>query len=152
MTRLLYIPLAVIAAVALLAGCGGSGDEPLSKAELTKQADAICWKAHNESFTGVTAYVVREKKQANKELPVVLGKAITVATLPAMQGGLEKLEDLSVSSEDEEEMEQFTVALSEAIKVSEEDPASSKSTSGAVYNNANRLAAKFHLGRCKGLP
>jgi hypothetical protein len=48
--RHLALPLLVVAAVAALFGCGGSeggsasGDQPLSKAEFIKSAEAICLK------------------------------------------------------------------------------------------------------------
>jgi hypothetical protein len=153
MTKLLCIPSIVFVVAALLVGCGGSDESTLSTAELTQQADVICWKAHNESFKGISEYTVKHAKELTSLDPqVATGRAIVVATVPALQTGISELEDLAVSDKDEEKVDKFTAALNEAIKATEEDPSSNAATSGVLYRDASKLAREYNFGRCENLP
>jgi len=152
-------PFSILAVAAvslglLFAGCGSSDDDSqLTKAELTKQADAICWKTHNENFNGILAYSKEHKQEfASLEPQAAIGKAIAAVTVPALQKGTAELKDLAAEAEEQEKVEKFVAALDKALKSIENDPTSKAATSGFLYNEANNVAAKSDLGRCESMP
>jgi hypothetical protein len=148
------LAVAFVALGLFLAGCGSSDDDSqLTKAELTKQADAICWKTHNENFDGIVAYSKKHKQEfASLDPQAAVGKAIAAVTVPALQKGTEELKDLAAEAEEQEKVERFVVALDKVLKSIEEDPASKGASAGFLYNEANNVAAKSDLGRCESMP
>lgn len=149
-SRILVIVLA--AAALLVAGCGE--DSTLSKAEFTKEVDAICWKTHNENFKGFQAFVVKNIKDFSKPASqqAALGEGVETITVPALRKGIKELEDLDAAEDEKKNLEEFISALEQSIKTAEENPADKKVTDGLIYADPHKLAREYDLGRCASLP
>lgn len=146
------LALAIATTMLFISGCGS--DSTISSAEFHKKADAICGKAHEESFNGVNAYLISNGKDLANSLPTqeLLAKAVATATVPALRQGIKELEGLDVSGDDEQNLEAFTAALEKANKTVEEKPKDPRVASAAIYEDATSLAGKYHLGKCRFLP
>lgn len=110
-----------IMVLAVGAGCGGGGDSStVTKAEFTKQANAICAKRKKEWQTTLASY---EKKvqdrnasqniEAQKEIAEEL---LDESMLPALQGQLEALEELGAPEGEEKQVETWLADLSKGVK------------------------------------
>lgn len=154
MFQVTRIATIVLAAAALaVAGCGG-GDSTLSRAEFLKEADAICWKTHNENFKGFQAFLVKNFKDFSNpsSQQAALGKGVVAVTVPALQKGSEELEALDAPEDEKQKVEAFVAAIDRAIGTIEENPASKRVTDGLVYGDTHKLARKYEFGRCASLP
>jgi hypothetical protein len=116
---------------ALLLGCGGSGGSGLSKAEFTKQADAICKQAQQEA-----------SEEALKGS--IKGVAVVVATL--LNKEADEIAALDGPSEDAEQIEAIVGSArktAEALEAKGEYPEAK-----ASLVEAEKLAAAYGLDEC----
>lgn len=108
-----------------IAGCGG-GDEvtAVSKAEFTKQADAVCAKSRSQiraagAEMNQKYYELEggetDNKPANLGLEGRLGEEMIDSMLPAMEEQLEGFEALSVPADGEAKVPKMLESYSQAI-------------------------------------
>lgn len=99
-------------AVALMAatvGCGGSGDDPLTKAQLVKQAGAICEHRNGQNVALYKAAVKSAKKEHLSTRAMAL-KVVPEASANQRQA-IKELEDLKPPEALEDRFSQWRVAL-----------------------------------------
>ncbi len=117
------------------AGCGSGGDSStVTKAEFTKQANAICAKRKKEWQTTLAGYEkeVQDKKatgniKVQKEIAEGL---LDESMLPALQGQLESLEDLGAPEGKEKQVEKWLADLSKGIEQVEKNGVESLTATG----------------------
>jgi hypothetical protein len=103
------------------AGCGSGGDSStVTKAEFTKQANAICAKRKKEWQTTLASYE-KEVKEKNvtgnvKAQTEIAEDLLDESMLPALQGQLEGLEDLGAPEGKEKQVEKWLDDLSKGVE------------------------------------
>jgi len=106
-----------VAALAVFAvGCGGSDEEPLTKAEMIKQGDAICKEAANGIAAGYKTFAkekgLKKEEFPDKEQGYEIAEDIY---LPAYQVQAEKLGELTPPSESEDQIEAIVTSTEDAV-------------------------------------
>jgi hypothetical protein len=135
-----------IAAALLLSSCGGGGDEqPLTKAEYVKQANAICKKGVEAKDSVVQALLKaqaqREGKPSKKDY-----EALITAALPALQDMTQELAGLSAPSKGEKVANRMVDQFEAAVKKAEEDPGSALQTD--PFEDATETARSYGIENC----
>lgn len=94
--RLMVAALTAIA-LAVSAGCGGSGGaEPLTKAQFTKQADRICAKTKKEFTQEFTSFVKEQpNEEAGRSQDELFAATVKTIVLPLTQAKAEQIEALA---------------------------------------------------------
>ncbi len=141
-TRGLAAP--ALAAVAVLAGCGG--DETQSEAAWVESADGICAaadqdlnQAAEEQFGGTAPNVDDQAQFVSDEL------------VPSLQSQHDEIADLAAPEGAEDEADALLAALQRGIDKLEADPASiAQQGADAPLAEANQLADKLGLTDCGG--
>jgi len=135
--------VAIVAVLALVAGCGSGDDEggsvevtasSLSKPAFVKEASAICERA-------------RGKLVAIKQ---PLPKAIPATVLPAMESMVEEISELGAPSGDEAEVEAFLQAMQQETESLDEKQASISSFGKLEeeFKTSGGLAKKYGMPKC----
>ena len=143
MTRVALIALAAL----VLAGCGGGGDDRLSREEWTTQADAIC-KVVNDRL-------------AETEQPNTMAELVTVLEqgLEDVEAALADLRELSPPEDMEQDVdawigrveaasEQIEVARDAAKAQDEEALAEALEEGTRINDDGNRRARELGLKEC----
>jgi hypothetical protein len=111
-SRVLVALLVAAFAAALAMGCGGSDEEPITKAAFVKQADAICSKAKLKQRAGLQSYIDKNfgvsGQDAEERLILNFG-------LPPLEEQLRELEELQVPAGDDEEIDAFLSEMDQAL-------------------------------------
>ena len=138
MIKLWAALLIVLAAAAVIAGCGSSDDDSsttasLTKAEFSKEANAICERGRQKALAST----------ATTEAAV-----IEESTLPAIESSIEEVRALQVPQEVET---QIKVLLDSMEAAADEVESKSVSTLGeleATFEKSGNLARESGLSRC----
>ena len=142
---LIFLVLASVGAAAV-AGCGGSGSDPLTKAQFMKQAEAICEKADTAQANELSVALKEDPKapqttKGKEELVLQVG-------LPPIQTEAEELGDLAPPSADEAEVEAIIEGFEEGVEKAEGDPLSVTKPAGNPFTEVEKLAAKYGFKNC----
>lgn len=127
---------AVILAAAAGAGCGGNSEEAgVTKAQFTKQANAICGKRREERAQAF-------KKAAPDEQEVE--QVIVDKSLPPYRQMAKEVEELPAPSDDEEQIEKIFLLMEKAAASVEDD------LTGATpaISEANAAVRAYGLSDC----
>jgi hypothetical protein len=117
----------ILAAAALVSGCGedSATSSGLTKAEFTKQGEAICakrqkaWKASLATYNKqVEERNAASNPQAQEEIAVVL---LEEEMIPAVRTQLEGLEDLPAPEGEEDKVSKMLTTLSKELEKVESD-------------------------------
>jgi hypothetical protein len=139
------IGIAVAVGLAILAvGCGGGGDEALSKAEFLKQGNAICKKAEEERGKVIAAVAQNANPKAN--VAATQEKVIRKA-IPTYEEAARQIAELGVPAGDEAKVESLVSAMEEAAERAIADPATAVATA-IPFKKANELAKDYGLQGC----
>ena len=142
----ILVGLLVVGAVA---GCGGGDESHLSKAQFTKQAEAICTSAYKErQKQGQFALDHPDKAGINDKSPNASEELVVKVALPPVIKMTEELEELSPPEADEETVEAFVDALNKEIENFEEDPNAALIAGRSAYANASKIANELDLESC----
>jgi hypothetical protein len=140
--------LASVAAVAAVAvGCGGGDSDELTKAEFTKQADAICAKSTKQAqanFGAALRKVADKGKSSNEEKAAEVGEEVL---LPYYQSKVDGLESLEPPSADEDRIAAIVGALEKGIDEGGENPEDIIPGLPGI-EEANEMAKKYGLEDC----
>jgi hypothetical protein len=147
--------LAALVALALIvAGCGSSSDETtasISKAEFTKQGNAIC-KAGNEETNEGFENFGKEHNLQNKEPSEAQFEEISETVLiPSVSSQIKEVRALGAPEGEEGEVEEFLTHAEEALEEVEEEPSliSAEGKEEPFYT-VNKEAATLGLAACGG--
>lgn len=152
----LYVGIvAACAALAMIVGGCGGGDEEtsaagaeLSKAEFLKQGNAICAKGNKEVSKGYEAFAKERNLQNQEPTEELLAEAVEAVLLPSVTRQVEELRELGAPAGDEKQVDKILTAAEKAIEETEEKPAPAGVTTGGPFAEAKELAAAYGLKRC----
>jgi hypothetical protein len=139
----LILILAALAAVAVF-GCGGGGEESLTKADYVRQGNAICGKwqqARGALFGKFNKTLSPPVTKAKRE------KAILMILKP-YEVAAQDLGELSPPDGEEAKAEAVVAAMEEAATEAKANPAALLRSS-AVFEKPNELADDYGLKECK---
>jgi len=139
-------------ASALIAGCGGSDDSSLSKAEFVKQGNAICDVGEVTKDNDLEA-AMRAELRKNPEWQPTRAyeeKLATDVALPPVSKMTEELRALGLPSEDADGASAIVEGYEKAIEEVKENPRSVTVSSEVEdpFNKPGELAEKYGLGVC----
>jgi hypothetical protein len=140
--RILAVACGVCALAA--AGCGGSSDQPLTKAEFVKQGSAICKKA--EERRGKIIAKLAEAFNPHGDVPAQQAKVIT-ASLPTYEDMKTELEELGPPKQEAKKVEELLRAMEKAAERASADPHTAI-VSNVQFRQANKLAEEVGLKAC----
>jgi len=129
----------------LIAGCGSSSDEALSKSEFLKQGNAICAKnakAREEAIVEVikthdpNASIKENREEAVQKI------------LPIYEDTAEQIADLGAPKGDEAKVEALAEAMEEAATKLHANPGSAFSQN-TPFVKPNKMAESYGLDACK---
>lgn len=146
---------AVVAAVLLLAGCGGGDDsdtaKSISKEEFIAKGEAIC-KTGNKRMEAELVKFLRDGRgveSLTKPSPEDNEKFLETVLIPNLEREIAEFKELGVPEGDEERVEAIVTALEEGLETAEDNPkAVAAGTSDVVFGIASRLAAEYGLETC----
>lgn len=125
----------LLAAILLSAGCGGGGDDGISKAEFISSADAICKKLHDEldaKSQGIT------KRDAAVEF-------FKDEAIPSAQDEIDQIRALGSPEGDEKTVDALLSAVQDALDRAKADPSS---IDDHTFDEADKLAQGYGLAEC----
>jgi hypothetical protein len=137
--------LSLLVVALLVAGCGGSGDTALTKAEFAKQGNAACkeHKAEQQELFKTVSNSIKpsEVTKADQE------RLISEVLIPPYEKSIESLQDLQAPEGDEKEVEAIIKAMESSVDKVEANPLVALRTT-LQFAGANSLAAKYGLTDC----
>lgn len=145
-TRAIVWPLAVLAVAALaFGGCGGDDEEAsLTKAQFTKQANAICEKSSDERVAEFRARASVKGLSGDQQRE----EAVVEAFIEPFKEMIGELEDLAPPEGDEDEVEAIFDEMKQGVSDLESDPLVVFESEEKMFNNANKLATEYGLTDC----
>lgn len=161
MRRGFLVLLLFITALALVAsGCGEDGSTAdtagdataettatVSKAQFTKQANAIC-AAANREITKISEDFAKENLSEEKRPTTAQITELATLALPTISRQVDELRALDVPAGDEEEVDAILSAAEGAIEKGEQDPTAIYGANGGAFAKANQLSADYGLDKC----
>jgi hypothetical protein len=139
--------IGVIALAAFAAGCGGSDESSLTRAEFVKQGDAICFRAEEQKGKDIQAAINSKYKQSiNKES--VQEEMIVDVALPPIVEMTEELKELGTPEGAEEQYDELISFLEEEAKEIEEEPAIALDPAKATFPKSDRTAREMGMKEC----
>jgi hypothetical protein len=132
--------------ISLIVGCGGGGEETISKAEFIEQADAICKKSTKERSDAFTK-LLNQYDDGNPP-QAELDQLIENDTVPAFKKQREAIAELPSPDEGEEEIEQMLVLLDEAIAKVEAEPDEAINRAAGWFADYEQAAVDFGFKEC----
>lgn len=128
----------------LIAGCGGSSEEPLTKAEFVKKGNKICQEATQTREKEVDELTERFNPNGDQE---AFREEAVISLLPTYQGAAEQIGDLAAPDGDEERVEEIVSAMNEAAEKVEANPQTA-TISNLPFRQANQAAEDYGLNAC----
>ena len=139
------IAVVLIAVAVAIAGCGGGGsDETLTKAEFTKQANAICKKAADRraKIIGHFLQTVDPKEDEKTQQ-----EEVVFAALPTYKSAAQQIDELGAPEGEDEKVQELVKDMEEAVKRAEANPQSAV-VAEAAFKKPNELAKSYGLEDC----
>ncbi|HUB99347.1 MAG TPA: hypothetical protein VMS11_05945 [Solirubrobacterales bacterium] len=130
--------IALVVACLVFAGCGGSGSDPLTKAEFLKQGNAICATMQNERAS--------QAKDAEAELADADEEETMSFALEPVETMTDELGDLGPPEGQEKEVEAIIAAFEDGTSQLEAEPTGPKSIS--AFAQADKKATAYGLTEC----
>jgi hypothetical protein len=131
------------------AGCGGGSEDetPLTKAEFTKQADAICATTKKAVKTRVSEAYKEIAKNAGSTAEKAQEEFV-LAVMPTYRTMSDELNGLAAPSGDEEQVKAIVSGYDSTISEYEEKPSAAIAAGGEPFAKTSTLAAKYGLKEC----
>ena len=149
--RVLASCMAAAAVLAFAAGCGGSDDDDtLTKAEFSKQGDAICKRANSDQQKALTAAYAKLSKEGAKGKKVE-EDLISNTALPPIAEMTEELGDLGAPEGEEEKAGEMVKAFEDEVQKIEDDPRGALKGTVGSFDEANKLAEGFGMEACAAI-
>ena len=139
MTKLLLASIVAAAVAVFIAGCGGSGPDPLSKSAFIKQGDQICVHATKDREAAVTELTKENPEVGPEEL-------VNDAALPPIKDMAGELDGLGVPKGDEKQVEAIVTGLEAGIEKVEANPR--EALGSEAFEAANKAATAYGLTEC----
>jgi len=157
----------VVAALSLLLATGCGGDDSatgsssdgevtvetssLSKAQFTKQANAVCSETRKQIEGELAAYLKKQNEDptaASEGDPEI--ELVEETVIPNMQKQVDEISALGAPSGDEEELSAFLNSLQKTVDEMSDDPKTFIRSQGS-FGDAPKLAEAYGLDGCASL-
>jgi ABC-type Fe3+-citrate transport system substrate-binding protein len=141
----------LMVAAVVFAGCGGSDESSISKAEFTKQANVICYKqVEKRNLALEAAYKGETGKYFGEKIdPTIEQKIFRTVYLPEMRAMAKLLAEVGYPSDDEDKAKEFVETLEAANDTIEENPEDILlPTTKTPVTQVDELAQQYGLGKC----
>ncbi len=146
--RFIALLAAVVAIVAIAAGCGSSDSgSSLSKAEFIKQGDEICKSSSKQIETEAEEFAKENNVDTSKPTKKQQEEVIEEVVAPGLRSEAEELEALGTPKEDGEKAEAVLTALDSGVSEIE-DEAAVVLSSKSPLEKASKLAGEFGFKNC----
>lgn len=138
------VAAALVALAMVVAGCGGDSDtaEALTRAQFTKEANAICKDSDRERAT-----IFQEKSASPSLSDVEQEELVEEAFIAPYQEMIDSLNELGVPKGDEKEVEAIIQEMEDALAKLEDDPLGGLAST-EMFEKANKLSSKYGLNGC----
>jgi hypothetical protein len=139
-----------LAVALLVAGCGSSSsasDEPLTKAQYVKKANAVCTTYGKRVFAEVGAYLKKHparKTPSEAQSSGVMGSVV----LPGLASEVEALKALPAPRGDGAQIEAMLAKLEAGLAEGETDPTHFFSSQKSEFSRGVKLAQAYGLKGC----
>jgi hypothetical protein len=149
--------LLAVAALALIAGCGGGSDSSsteatagsLSKAEFVKQGNAICARGNKEIEEGFEEFGKEHHfSKQNEPTPAELEEAVEEVLIPKIRKEIDDIRALGAPSGEGSEVETILAAAEKGLEKGEEDPRAMIKEGEGPFKEANELSREYGLVKC----
>ena len=143
---------ALLALVALIAGCGGgdstttTSEVPLTKAEFIRKGDAICQTGNEASTTEIEQFA-KENGFGPEPTKAQFEEVVTEVLAPNLEQQAHELDALVPPTEDKDRVEAILASLRETITEIEKNPSSMQ---GNVLAKPIRLEKAYGFKVCGG--
>jgi hypothetical protein len=127
---------------AWLAGCGESGEGPLSKAEFIERGDAICNRAAAEQRALAPPATVESQAPANRS------SYIEPVLVKSIEKELRRLKALGLPPGDKKKIEAIFKEIEKGLEDAKLDPLDPLVKATDPFRKANRLAREYGLEAC----
>jgi hypothetical protein len=141
----IFLLIGVIAAISLVAGCGGSDDQSLTKAEFTKQADAICTTAIKKIQVGFGEATQNSTPGSNENAAAT--KFATEVVVPAYQEQIDGIRALEAPTGDEKQVDAMLAAMQQGLDEGKQQPLALIRTE-SFLTQGRRPAKAYGLKTC----
>jgi len=151
--------LLAIAALFTVAACGGgdstesSGSDgasvsgpAITKAELIKQADALCRKTDEIQKQRMSAYTTEHPEALSSK--AALGVAMKEVALPPVHAEIEGIADLGMPPGDDAKLTAILGGMESALRAAEANPNSLVSFTEGPFISPGKLAARYGFKDC----
>lgn len=136
--------IVAVAFALVVAGCGGSGGDSLTKAEFAKKADEICHRGESERSEAIQAAA---QKFSGKKITAADQEQVVLAALPSYEKEAQKIQELGAPEGEEKKVEALVEAMEEAAANVKADPGTA--TTGSIpFKKANELAEEIGAKGC----
>lgn len=137
--------VALVAAALPAAGCGGSDDDELTKAEFITQADAICKKAHDQFEKDFNQAFADNQQPSQAEL----NKFAESTLVPGVQGEIDDISELNPPSADEGQVNAIIEAVQAGANKIKADPGVlSPKVKFDPQKKGHQLAGEYGMKEC----
>jgi hypothetical protein len=142
-----HLTLFVLLLAALgLPGCGGSDEEPPTKAEFIASSEALCKKQNERLEQEVEKYSDERNLRYRKPPPKVFEEEAEEILVPAIERKLDGLRQLGAPAGEEQRLERILGAAEAGLRKGESKPFFL--ISGKAMADSKQLAEDYGLGAC----
>jgi hypothetical protein len=137
---------ATLAVALFVLGCGGDSAS-ISKAEFTKQAEAVCKQGEKQLRKDLAAFL---KAHENVKLPSQedVAELVHVVFSGNIEAEVKKLRAIEVPTGDEKQVKALIDAREESLKNAEANPLGLNRNAGLIFAKARKLAKEYGLKEC----
>jgi hypothetical protein len=153
-TRLIGLLVGAVAIALIVAGCGSSSDETtasISKAEFTKQGNAICKAGNKEINEGFESFAKESNLNHKEPSEAQFEELAETVLIPSVSRQVKEVRALGAPEGEEGEVDEFLTNAEEALKEIEGEPSliSAEGKEEPFYT-VNKEAATLGLTACGG--
>lgn len=143
----IFSALAGTLAIALIvAGCGSSEPDPLTKAEFVKQGNSICLQSGEEREAALKEAAKEGAQGSEESSEAELEKYVTEVALPPIQKMTEELDGLGAPKKDEKQVAAIVAEFESAIQKLEANPQGTMIVD--AFTGADKMAEAYGLTNC----
>jgi hypothetical protein len=144
--------LGVVAIAAIVAGCGSDDDGgstvSLTKAEFTRQANAICKKGVEDIQKELEIFAKSGAVEQGASGTALAAQVSEEIVIPNFKIQIEDLQELGVPKGDDGEVTAFLAEFEQGIEDAEADPKSTFRGDPTSFTKTSEMAADYGLEFC----
>jgi hypothetical protein len=141
--------VSLVVGLAFVAGCGGGGEKPISKAEYLKRAKTIC-RDSNQELAKASQETFKDVKQGEKASAEQLKRYARDVVVPMVRKQVEALRDLPDPKGAADQVDEIYDAFEKALDRIDERPSLLTDNPNVfdVFKEADELSKKYGFPVC----